>query len=74
VIDSGASFHITYRSDLFTSYTPGDFDSVKMTHEGVIRCASVGQVCLKMSNGSRLILKHMKHVLDARLNLLSVGK
>jgi len=27
-----------------------------------------------MSNGSRLILKHVKHVFDVRLNLLSVGK
>jgi len=27
-----------------------------------------------MSNGSRLVLKHVKHVPDVRLNLLSVGK
>jgi len=27
-----------------------------------------------MSNGSRLILKHVKHVHDVRLNLLFVGK
>ena len=32
VIDNGASFHITSRRDLFTSYTPGDFGSVKMAH------------------------------------------
>jgi len=47
---------------LFTSYTSGDFGSVKMVHEGVVRCIGVGQVCLEMSNGSRLILKHVKHV------------
>jgi len=74
VIDSGASFHITSRRDFFTSYTPSDFGSVKMAHEGVARCIGVGQVCLEMSNGSRLILKHVKHVPDVRLNLLSVGK
>jgi len=74
VIDSGASFHIIYRRNLFTSYTPGDFGNVKMAHEGVARCVGVGQVFLEMSNGSRLILKHMKHVLDVRLNLLFVGK
>ena len=74
VIDSSTSFHITFRRDLFTSYTPGDFGSVKMTHESVARCIGVGQVCLEMSNGLRLILKHVKHVPDVRLNLLSVGK
>ena len=74
VIDSGASFHITSRRGLFTSYTPGGFGSVKMAHEGVTKCIGVGQVCLEMSNGSRLILKHVKHVPDVRLNLLFVGK
>ena len=70
VIDNGASFHITSKRDLFTSYTPGDFDNVKMAHEGVVRYVGVGHICLEMSNGSRLILKHVKHVPNVRLNLL----
>jgi len=44
-----------------------------MAHQGVARCIGVGQVCLEMSNDSRLILKHVKYVLDVRLNLLSIG-
>jgi len=71
VIDSGASFHTTYKRDLVTSYTFGDFSCVKMAHGGVARCIGVGQVCLEMSNGSRLVLKHVP---DVPLNLLSVGK
>ena len=74
VIDSSASFHITSKRDLFTSYTPSDLGSVKMTYEGVARCIGVGQVCLEMSNDSKLILKHVKHVLGIRLNLFSVDK
>ena len=74
MIDSGASVHVTSRRGLFNSYTPSDFGNVKMTHEGVAKCSGVGQVCLEMSNGSKLILKHVKHVPDIRLNLLSVGK
>jgi len=74
VIDSSASCHITSRRDLFTSYASGDFGSVKMAHEGVTRCIRIGHVCLEMSNGSRLILKHVKHVPDVLLNLLSVSK
>jgi len=42
VIDSGTSFHITSNRDLFTSYTLGDFGSVKMAHEGVTRCIGLG--------------------------------
>jgi len=42
VIDSGVSFHIKSSRDLFTSYTPGDFGSVKMIHESVARCIGVG--------------------------------
>lgn len=74
VIDSGASIHVTSRRDLFTSYTPGDFGDVKMAHQGVAKCAGVGQVCLETSNGTKLTLKRVKHVPDIRLNLLSVGK
>jgi len=44
-----------------------------MAHESVARCIGVGHVCLEMSD-SRLILKHVKYVLDVRLNLLSIGK
>jgi len=74
VIDSGVSFHITSRRDLFTSYTLGDFGNVKTAHKCVARCVGVGQVWLEMSNGCRLILKHEKHISDVRLNLLFVDK
>ncbi|KAL4299284.1 hypothetical protein AHAS_Ahas17G0085500 [Arachis hypogaea] len=74
VIDSGASIHVTFRRDLFTSYTPGDFGDVKMAHQGVVKCAGVGRVCLETSNGTKLTLKRVKHVPDIRLNLLSVDK
>ena len=30
VIDCGASFHVIYHSDLFTSYRTGDFGNVRM--------------------------------------------
>ncbi|KAJ4721959.1 Retrovirus-related Pol polyprotein from transposon TNT 1-94 [Melia azedarach] len=74
VIDSGASVHVTARRDLFSSYTPGDFGDVRTANEGVTRCAGIGDICLKTGNGSRLILRRVKHVPDIRLNLLSVSK
>ena len=34
VIDSGASVHCTFKKDIFSSYTPGEFGDVRLAHEG----------------------------------------
>lgn len=34
----------------------------------------IGDVCLEMSNGMKLVLRDVKHIPDIRLNLISVGK
>lgn len=74
VIDSGASTHATSRKDFFTSYTPGRFGFVKMGNDGEAEVVGIGDVCLETSNGSKLILKDVKHIPDIRLNLISTGK
>ena len=74
VIDSGASTHITSRKEFFTSYTAGDFGVVKMGNDGVAKVIGIGDVCLETNNGTRLVLKHVKHVPDIRLNLISASK
>ncbi|KAG8385877.1 hypothetical protein BUALT_Bualt03G0090800 [Buddleja alternifolia] len=74
VIDSGASVHVTYQRDIFTSYTPGKFGDVRTANHGVIECIGVGEICLEISNGSKMVLKDVKHIPSVRLNLLSVGK
>ena len=45
-----------------------------MAHEGVAKYASVGHVCLEISNIPKLAPKHVKHVSNIWLNLLFVGK
>src|ERR1044072_731703 len=74
VIDSGASVHCTFKKDIFSSYTPGEFGDVRLAHEGVLKCVGIGDICLETSNGTKLTLKRVKHVPDIRLNLLSVAK
>ena len=74
VIDSGASIHATYREDFFTSYTAGDFGTVKMGNDGLAKITGIGDVCLETNNGTKLILKNVKHIPDIRLNLISAGK
>ncbi|KAK2355099.1 hypothetical protein QL285_092539 [Trifolium repens] len=60
-IDSCISVHVTFRREIFCSYTQGEFGDVKLTHEGVLKCVSVADVNLKMFNGVKLTLKDVKH-------------
>ncbi len=50
IVDSGASFHITPRKDLFISYTPGEFGVVRMGNDQ--SCPIVGRrtVVMEMPN------------------------
>ena len=74
VVDSGASIHATSRKDLFSSYTSGDYDNVKIRNRGMSKAIGIGDVRLETKNSTILILKNVKHIPDIRLNLISVGK
>ncbi|KAL6327081.1 hypothetical protein AAG906_013828 [Vitis piasezkii] len=74
VIDSGASIHATPWKDFFTFYTSGDFGSVRMGNDGSAKAIGMGDVRLETSNGTVLILKNVKHILDIRMNLISTAK
>ena len=55
VVDSGASVHVTFRKDFFSSYTPGDFGVLKMGNNDASKVIGIGTVCLKIDNGTKLI-------------------
>jgi len=74
VIDSGVSLHVTSQKEFFTSYTFGDFGTLKMGNEGLTQTVGIGNVCLETSNGTRLIFRDVKHAPDMGLDLISTGK
>ncbi|RVW80143.1 Retrovirus-related Pol polyprotein from transposon TNT 1-94 [Vitis vinifera] len=74
VIDSSASIHATPQKNFFTSYTSGDFGSVRMGNDGSAKAIGMGDVRLETSNGTMLILKNVKHILDIHMNLISIAK
>ena len=74
VIDSGASIYDIPQKDFFTSYTSGDFGSVRMGNDGSAKAIGMRDVRLETSNGTVLILKNVKHIPDIRMNLISTGK
>ena len=74
MVDTGASFHVTSRKDIFSSYIAGDFGSVRMGNDGASKIIGMGDVSLETNTGCELLLKNVRYVSDMRLNLISVGK
>ena len=71
--DSGATIHATSRRELFTNYISGDFGVVKMGNNDRADSIGKGDVHLETANGTRLVLKSVRHVEALRLNIISVG-
>jgi len=57
----------------FSYYTPGDFGVLKMGNNDTSKVIGIGTVCLKTSNGTKLILKNVRHAPDIRLHLISTS-
>jgi hypothetical protein len=71
VVDTGTSFHVTPRRDLFSNYVAGYHGSVKMGNASSSAIHGIGDVCIKTALGYTLTLKEVRHVHDLRLNLMS---
>ena len=71
--DSGATIHATSHREYFTNYTAGDFGVVKIENND--RAAIIGKrdVHLETANGTKLVLKSVRHVEALRLNIFLVG-
>ena len=71
VIDSAASYHVTPRKELFTSYKVGNFGRAKMGNDSYADIVGIGDICVRANTGYTLILKDVRHVLNIHLNLIS---
>lgn len=71
-VDSGATFHIAPRKELFSSYTPGNFGKLKLGNNHVVVVLYIEIVCLESNNGSKLVLNNVKHTLDVWWNFIFV--
>ena len=74
IVDSGVTTHVTSYRDLFSTYTGGDYGSVKIQNDGLAQVACIGDICLETSFGTRLVLKDVKHIPDIRMNLTSTRR
>jgi hypothetical protein len=62
------------KREIFASYTSGDFGVLRRGNDGVSKVVGIGDVCLETKNGSKLLFKDVRHALDVRLNLISIGR
>ena len=66
--DSGATIHATSHREYFTNYTASDFSVVKMGNNDRTAIIGKGDVHLETANGTKLVLKSVRHVEALRLN------
>ena len=71
VVDSAASHHVIPTKGLFTTYKTSDFGVVKMSNSIYSKIVRIDDVCIKTNVGCMLMLKHVRHVLDLRMNVFS---
>ncbi|KAJ8466528.1 hypothetical protein OPV22_029080 [Ensete ventricosum] len=74
IIDTGASYHATPRREFFATYRSGNFGVVKMGNYDTANIIGMGDIHIKTNLGCKLVLKDVRHVVDLRLNLISVGR
>ena len=73
ILDSGASFHMTSHGDYFHTYQSYD-DTVYMGDNSSCKIVGVGEVQIKMFDGSIYIISGVRHVPNLQKSLLSLGK
>jgi hypothetical protein len=74
VVDSGASFHATSHRKHFLDYVQGDFGQVHLGDDAPCKIVGMRKVKIKQHNGNQWLLKEVRHVLDLRKNIISIGQ
>jgi hypothetical protein len=74
VVDSGASFHATTHRKHFLYYVQVYFEQVHLGDDAPWKIVGMGKVKIKKRNGNQWLLKEVRHVLDTRKNLISIGQ
>lgn len=73
MLDSGSSFHVTYKKELFTSYKSGELGFVYLGDDTTHRVVGVGDIKFKMHDRVERMLQGVMHVSGLRRNLISLG-
>ena len=73
VLDSGACFHICNQREAFTDYKE-EVCKVESANGGDLHVQGIGSVRLKMDTGRMATLTGVRHILEIKRNLVSIGQ
>ena len=73
VLDSTCSYHMTPKKDWFDTYKPSNDGMVQMGNDATCLVIGIGTVKIKMFDGVVRVLSNVRHVLELRKNLISLG-
>ena len=73
ILDSACSYHMTSNKDWFNTYKSVNFGFVLMGNDASCKVAGIGNIKIKMFDGVVRTLCDVRHVLDLRKNLISLG-
>ena len=72
-LDSGASYHICPKRELFTTYRLKDGGSVSMANGSVCKAVGIGSVRIRTDDGKICTIKDVRHVPQLTKNLISLS-
>ncbi|KAH9660266.1 hypothetical protein KPL70_024153 [Citrus sinensis] len=73
VLDSGCTFHMCHVKTYFTEYQEIDGGRIMMGNNSICRIIGIGNVSLRLHDGSTRVINQVRHVPDLKGNLISLG-
>ena len=73
ILDSGASYHATPSRENFISDKSGNLGKVRVGNKSLCDIKGVGDLIVKIKDGSSLLLKQVRHVQELGMSLISTG-
>ncbi|KAL4384756.1 hypothetical protein GQ457_15G014670 [Hibiscus cannabinus] len=73
ILDSGCSYHITPNREWFSTYMPVNSGSVYLGDDSCCNIVGIGEVRIRMYDGTVRTLCDVRHILDLKKNLISLG-
>ena len=73
-MDSRASFHTTPHQKIIQNYVAGDFGKMYLADGTALDVVGMRDVQIFLPSGSVWLLEKVRHILDLRRNLISIGQ
>ena len=70
---SGCTYHMCPHKDWFSTYDPVDLTVVHMGNNAQYKVTEIGTVKIKTHDGVVRTLSNVRHILDQKRNLISLG-